>query len=161
MLETARDDADRLLRILNDLLDLARLESGSATLHLRDDVPVAALLADMAREMKGIVDAAEQKIEIVIEGDLGTIKTDRDRVRHVFINLLANASKYSPVHSVITLYAKPASEGFVRFGVCDQGLTIAREIVVAHGGTIACASKPGEGSDFYFFIPAGHPGETA
>jgi len=189
LLETARDDADRLLRILNDLLDLARLESGSTTLNLRDDVPVTALLADMAREMKGIVDAAEQRIEVVIDGDLGTIKTDRDRVRHVFINLLANASKYSPVQSVITLYAKRGTDGFIRFGVRDQGpgiseenlprvfekfyrvpgqtrrgaglgLTIAREIVVAHGGTIACSSKLGEGSDFYFFIPAGEAKKT-
>ena len=189
LLETARDDADRLLRILNDLLDLSRLESGSTSINLRDDVPVAALLADMAREMKGIVEAAEQKIEIVVEGNLGTIRVDPDRLRHVFINLLANASKYSPVESVITLYAKPGTEGFVRFGVRDcgpgiaaeflprvfekfyrvpgqtrkgagLGLTIAREIVVAHGGTISCASKIGEGSDFYFFIPAGTMGET-
>jgi len=184
LLETARDDADRLLRILNDLLDLSRLESGSTSLNLRDDVPVEPLLTDMAREMKSIVEAAEQKIEVVVEGNLGPIKIDPDRLRHVFINLLANASKYSPVGGVIKLYAKPGTEGFVRFGVRDQGpgiseeslprvfekfyrvpgqtrkgaglgLTIAREIVVGHGGTISVSSKLGEGSDFYFFIPAG------
>jgi len=183
LLETARDDADRLLRILNDLLDLSRLESGNTTINLRDDVSVEALLADMAREMKGIVDAAEQKIEVELKGDLGGLRIDPERLRHVFINLLANASKYSPIESVITLYARPGPEGFVRFGVRDQGpgiseecvprvfekfyrvpgqtrkgaglgLTIAREIVVAHGGTIACASKLGEGSDFYFLLPA-------
>jgi signal transduction histidine kinase len=93
------------------------------------------------------------------------------------------------VQSVITLYAKPGTDGFIRFGVRDQGpgiseenlprvfekfyrvpgqtrrgaglgLTIAREIVVAHGGTIACASKLGEGSDFYFFIPTGKAERT-
>jgi len=183
LLETARDDADRLLRILNDLLDLARLEGGSATINLRDDVSVESLLADMAREMKGIVDAADQKVEVLPEGDLRGIKIDPERLRHVFINLLANASKYSPSESIITLYARPGPEGFVRFGVRDQGpgipaeflprvfekfyrvpgqtrkgaglgLTIAREIVVAHGGTISCASKRGEGSDFYFLLPA-------
>jgi signal transduction histidine kinase len=186
LLETARDDADRLLRILNDLLDLSRLESGNTAINLRDDVSVETLLAEMAREMKGIVDAAEQKIEVWLEGALGGLRIDPERLRHVFINLLANASKYSPLGSAITLYARPGPEDFVRFGVRDQGpgiseecvphvfekfyrvpgqtrkgaglgLTIAREIVVAHGGTIACASKLGEGSDFYFLLPARKP----
>jgi len=189
LLETARDDADRLLRILNDLLDLSRLESGVSTLHRRE-VPVPALLADMAREIKPIVDAEEQTVVIKVTGELGSIWVDPDRLRHVFINLLANASKYSPPQSEILLYAQPAIEGFLRFGVWDQGpgipnecvprvfekfyrgpgqtrrgaglgLSIAREIVVAHGGTIACSSKLGDGSDFYFHIPLGQPGEAS
>jgi signal transduction histidine kinase len=103
------------------------------------------------------------------------------------VNFLANASKYSPSDSVITLYAETEQPGYLRFGVRDQGpgipeesvprifekfyrvpgqtkkgaglgLTIAREIVVAHGGTIACSSKPGEGSDFYFVLRTHRPG---
>ena len=182
LLETARDDADRLLRILNDLLDIARLESGAARLHRRE-VAIDAMLSEMAREIKPIVDAEEQKVLINVSGVLNLIHADPDRLRHVFINLLANASKYSPPETEITLYAQPDTEGFVRFGVRDQGpgiseenatriferfyrvpgqtrkgaglgLSIARDIVVAHGGTIACSSKLGEGSDFYFLIPS-------
>ena len=181
LLETARDDSDRLLRILNDLLDLARLESGVASLNRRD-VPIAALLDDMVREIKAITDAAEQKVVVTVAPDLKMARVDPERIRHVFINLLVNASKYSPSDSVITLYAQPDEPGWVRFGVRDQGpgipeesvpyifekfyrvpgqtkkgaglgLTIAREITVAHGGTIACTSRIGEGSDFYFRIP--------
>ena len=182
LLETARDDADRLLRILNDILDLSRIESGIASLNRRE-VAVPAMLEDLVREMKAITEAAGQRIEIKIaDGVSETVSVDPDRLRHVFINLLANASKYSPEGSVITLYAQPSGEGVVRFGVRDQGpgipegsqayvfekfyrvpgetrkgaglgLTIAREIVVAHGGAIGCASKVGEGSDFYFLIP--------
>jgi signal transduction histidine kinase len=183
LLETARDGADRLLRILNDLLDIARLESGASQLNRRE-VQIDTLLGEMAREIRPITDDVDQKVAIRIQGGLGPIHVDSERLRHVFINLLANASKYSPQGSEITLYAQTAPDGFVRFGVRDQGpgipeehqarvferffrvpgeakkgagigLTIARDIVVAHGGTIACTSKPGEGSDFYFLIPTG------
>jgi signal transduction histidine kinase len=181
LLETARDDADRLLRILNDLLDLSRLEGGVSSLNRRE-VSIASLLEDMAREMKGITEAADQKIEVHTAPDLGVISVDPERLRHVFINLLANASKYSPTDSKITLSAQTADAGFVRFSVRDEGpgipeesvgrifekfyrvpgqtrkgaglgLTIAREITVAHGGTIGCVSKVGEGSEFYFLLP--------
>ncbi|MGA3006770.1 MAG: ATP-binding protein [Opitutaceae bacterium] len=181
LIETARDDSDRLLKILNDLLDLNRLESGVAQLHLAHR-PVAALLADAAREMHAIVDAAGQTIEVRVAAGLDSVDVDSDRIRYVFINLLGNASKYSPSGAVITLYAEPMPDNFVRFGVRDSGpgiaaenlpfifekfyrvsgqtkkgvglgLTIAREIVLTHGGSIACTSRPNEGSDFYFLLP--------
>jgi signal transduction histidine kinase len=182
LLETARDDADRLLRILNDLLDLARLESGVAQLN-RAEAPVASLLEEMAREVRGAASAQGVRIEVTPVSGPAMVSVDRDRIRHVFINLLSNAVKYSPEGGVVTLYAEPADSGFVRFGVRDQGpgipqesvglifekfyrlpgqsktgaglgLAIAREIVLAHGGTIACSSRPGSGSDFYFLLPA-------
>ncbi len=183
LLETARDGADRLLRILNDLLDIARLESGASQLNRRV-VVIDGLLADMAREMKPITDEAGQNIVVEVQDGLGSICVDPERLRHVFINLLNNASKYSPSETDITLYARKADEGFVRFGVSDRGpgvpvdhqariferffrvpgqtkkgagigLTIARDIVIAHGGSIACESRPGGGSDFYFLMPSG------
>ncbi len=185
LLETARDDADRLLRILNDILDLSRIESGRVALSRRD-TPVRALLAEMAREMKPITDDVRQRIEIEVDDAITSVFLDPERIRHVFVNLLGNAAKYSPDGGVITLYARPAGEGAVRFGVRDQGagipecevpyvfekfyrvpgqarkgaglgLAIAREIVLAHGGFIACASKVGGGSDFYFHLPAAAP----
>lgn len=188
LLETARDGADRLLRILNDLLDVARLESGASQLNRRE-VQVDALLGEMAREIRPITDDIGQRVVIQIGAGIGSVKVDPDRLRHVFINLLANASKYSPAGTEITLYAQATSDGFVRFGVRDQGpgisedhqarvferffrvpgqakkgagigLTIARDIVTAHGGTIACSSKPGDGSDFHFLIPADLPTEA-
>ncbi len=188
LLETARDDADRLLRILNDLLDLSRLESGASALNFRNIAP-ADLLAEMAREMKTIADAAQQTISIQLAPHLPQLHVDPDRLRHVFINLLANASKYSPPSTTITLYADRADQGYLRCGVRDQGpgipsesiphvfekfyrvpsetrkgagigLTIAREIVIAHGGTISCQSSPGHGSDFYFLLPTVATGET-
>ncbi len=181
LLETARDDADRLLRILDDLLDLARLESGDAALSRRE-VRVADLLAEMAREAQPHLAAAGQRLVVRCAEGVGTVPADVDRLRHVFLNFLTNAAKYAHPGAAVTLYAEPAPLGFVRCGVRDEGpgippeavqhifdrfyrvpgsarkgaglgLAIAREIVAAHGGTIACASRPGEGSDFYFDLP--------
>lgn len=181
LLETARENSERLLRILNDLLDLSRLAGGASTLNRRL-TPVATLLADAADEMRAITEAAGQVIDMQADPALTDVNVDVDRLRHVFINLLTNASKYSGEGTTITLYAQPAPDGFVRFGVRDQGpgipteslphvfdrfyrvptqrkkgaglgLAIAREIVVAHGGAIACASAPGQGCDFYFMLP--------
>jgi signal transduction histidine kinase len=182
LVEQVRDDTDRLLRILNDLLDLSRIESGVAAPHLRP-VAVAGLLEAMAREVRPVVEAAGQTLIVQTTTEPVTVQVDEDRIRHVFINLLTNASKYSPAGSAITLYARSADEGFLRFGVLDNGpgiaesyqsrvferffripgqtkkgaglgLAICREIVVAHGGSIACSSVPGQGCDFHFLLPA-------
>jgi len=186
LLEGARDDADRLLRILDSLLDLARLEGGASALQTRE-VPVVALLEQIAQEARSLIHAAEQQLVVKIDAELqrGSVRVDPERIRHVFINLLANASKYSPGRTAITLSAAPAPLGFVRFAVRDQGpgipeesrghvferfyrapgqkkpgaglgLAIAREIVVAHGGSITCASDPGQGTEFAFVLP-GNP----
>jgi signal transduction histidine kinase len=136
----------------------------------------------MAREMKPMTDGRGQKIDVRKADGVTTVTVDPDRIRHVFINLLSNAAAYCPAGRPITLYAEGADAGFVRCGVRDQGpgippesvarifekfyrlpgqssrgaglgLAISREIVLAHGGTIACTSRVGEGSDFHFFIP--------
>lgn len=184
LLEDARDDADRLLRILDTMLDLTRLESGISTLD-RNAVGIAALLRRIAGEAHPFIDNAGQRLAVVVAPELSgaTIEVDEARLRHVFINLLTNASKYTPSGGFITLAAAPDDAGFVRFSVRDQGpgippdsvgriferfyrapnqerrpgaglgLAIAREIVVAHGGMIACTSTEGEGSEFYFLLP--------
>ncbi len=182
LLESARDDANRLLRILDDLLDLSRLEGGATALNLAPE-PVDRLLDAMAAEVRPIIDAAGQRLLVRAAGALPAVSADRDRIRYVFANLLTNASKYSPDGSEITLYAEATADGFVKFGVRDYGpgippesvarvfdrfyrvpgqtrkgaglgLAVAREIVVAHGGSIACTSRMGQGSDFHFLLPA-------
>lgn len=184
LIEDARTDADRLLRILDTLLDLTRLESGASALE-RSEVAVARLLEANAAEARSFIESAGQKLEVVVAPELAgtSVGVDETRIRHVFMNLLTNASKYSPRGGVITLSATPDADGFIRFSVRDHGpgipaasvgrifdrfyraphqegktgaglgLAIAREIVVAHGGSIACSSVEGEGSDFHFVLP--------
>ena len=184
LLETARDDADRLLRILDNLLDLARLEAGASALDRRE-TQIGALLEDIARQARGFLEPAGQKLVIELSPKLAgaTLSIDTTRIRHVFMNLLSNASKYAPRGGTIALSAAPAEANFVRFAVRDDGpgipaeslahvfdrfyrapnqeksgaglgLAIAREIIVAHGGSIACQSEPGRGAEFYFLLPA-------
>jgi signal transduction histidine kinase len=183
LLETVRDEADRLLRILDNLLDLARLESGTSSLE-RAPVKIAALVEDIADEARGFIEPAGLTLDVVLEPELAKaeINVDRSRVRHVFINLLTNAAKYSPPGGTIRLTAASAPLDFIRFAVSDDGpgipaeslprvfdrfyrapgqtkagaglgLAIAREIVVAHGGSIACSSEAGRGTTFYFLLP--------
>lgn len=181
LLETARDDADRLLRILDNLLDLTRLEAGATTLDLQE-IAVSELLAEIAAEARSLMKAAGVHLVVSSAEELGRIRVDGARIRHVFSNVLANAAKFSPPGGVITLAATAALLGFVRFSVRDTGpgipaeslaqvfdrfyrapgqvkagaglgLAIAREIVVAHGGSIAVSSEPGKGTEFYFQLP--------
>ncbi len=184
LIEDARTDADRLLRILDTLLDLTRLESGAAALE-RTEIGVARLLDEQAAEARGLAAAAGQRLEVAVAPELAgvAVRVDVSRLRHVFMNLLTNAVKYSPPGGLITLGAAREPGGFVRFHVRDRGpgipaaslgriferfyraphqegrtgaglgLAIAREIVVAHGGTIGCTSVEGEGSDFHFVLP--------
>jgi len=185
LLESARDDADRLLRILDSLLDLARLEAGAAALERRSE-PVGTLLARIAAEAGPLLAAVGRRFVVSEDPGCEAVNVDPDRIRHVFINLLGNAAKYAPKGSVVALSARPAPPGFVRFGVRDEGpgipgesigrlfdrfyrvpgqsmpgagigLAIAREIVVAHGGSIACESVPGRGADFHFLLPTFGP----
>jgi signal transduction histidine kinase len=182
MLESARDDADRLLRILDSLLDLTRLEAGASELE-RHMVPVEVLLRGIADEARAFISAGGKHLVVESEPGLGEINVDALRLRHVFINLLSNASKYSREGGTITLAAVAAPLGFVRFAVRNNGavippealprlfdrfyrvpgqtqtgsgigLTIAREVVVAHGGSIAATSDADEGTEFHFLIPA-------
>lgn len=183
LLESARDDADRLLRILDNLLDLARLEAGASTLDLRE-IEIRDLLAEVGGEARGLIAATGKHLDIRCDGAVEAIslKVDTGRLRHVFINLLTNAAKYSPPDGIVTLSADAATSGFIRFSVRDRGagipaesiahvfdrfyrapgqtksgaglgLAIAREIVVAHGGTIGCTSHAGDGTEFYFLLP--------
>lgn len=183
LLEGARDDADRLLRILDSLLNLARLEAGAATLD-REEIEAGALIRGIVAEAKPLFATAGQTLEVTIEPavEAQRLSVDPGRLRHVFMNLLTNASKYSPAGSVIGLSATKEDSSFVRFSVRDEGsgipadsvphvfdrffrapdqtrtgaglgLAIAREIVVAHGGTIACTSEEGRGTEFHFLLP--------
>jgi signal transduction histidine kinase len=182
LLELTRDDSERLLRILNDLLNLSRLESGIAKLKLTS-TPVEKLLKLYADEMKSITDFRSQKITVQVSDPTLHITVDLERIRHVFINLLSNASKYSHEDSEIILYGHKANAGFIKCGVKDKGpgisatdqahifekfyrvqgqehegaglgLAIAREIVIEHGGTIGCTSEISAGADFYVLLPS-------
>ncbi len=176
----ARDDAERLLRILNDLLDLTRLEQGNTDLRLEKTAPNQ-LVQSVAESLRETISARNLKLDCRVEPDLPPLLVDRQRINYVFTNLLNNAIKYSPPGAEIILQAARTGDREVQFQVIDHGpgvpedyhdrifdrffrvpgqtktgaglgLSIAREIVVAHGGRIGVKNPPEGGSEFYFVL---------
>jgi len=177
LLSAARSDTERLLRILNDLLDLARLEEGDAALRL-EPVSPAELLTGAMKEMADKASTKNLRVNLRMKLDLPAVTVDRQRINHVFTNLLSNAIKYSPEAGEIVLSAVPVEDHCVEFRVSDQGpgipaeyqtrifdrffrvpsqtktgaglgLSIAREITMSHGGRIGVRNPPGRGCTFY------------
>ncbi len=181
LLETARRDAERLLQILNDLLDLARLEAGDSDLN-RERTPAEALVQTIMEEVRQTVTREGLKLVNLMEPGLPAVSVDRQRIGLVFHNFVTNAIKFSPTGGEIQLRATRSQNG-VRFSVTDQGpgvpeeyqnrifdrffrvpgqvktgaglgLSIARQIVMAHGGRIGVRNRAEAGSEFYFTLPA-------
>ena len=183
LLIASRDDAERLLDLINNLLDLARLESGASAGERRPQPP-AELVRRAADEGRELVSALGATIVTRVEPDLPPVLASADQLSHVFANLLSNAAKHSPPGEEILLAVRREDGGAVRFSVTDQGpgvppaerervfekfyrlpgeprdgaglgLAICREIVRAHDGHIGVVAAPGgRGSEFYFVLPA-------
>jgi signal transduction histidine kinase/HAMP domain-containing protein len=182
LLLAARQDADRILAMINDLLDLTRIEQGRVKLDL-EPVSVGVLLHEAVARMRPQADDAGLALEAAVADPEVFVKVDRDRIGHVFDNLVGNAIQHTPRGGVVRLSARPEGEGvqvevrdtgkgiagehlphlFEKFyripgespaGGAGLGLAIVREIITAHGGRIDVASRPGKGTTFTFSLPA-------
>ena len=186
ILLAARDDSERLLRIINDLLDLARLESNEAR-QVFETVSPESLIKTAIDRCEPLAESRGFKLKAKAQSGLPLVNVDPRQIHHVFSNLISNAAKHSKFGDTIVVAAQPR-KGFVRFSVADSGpgipkeyqsklferffrlpgsdregvglgLAITREIVTAHGGSVGLNSSPGQGSEFYFDLPV-MPGST-
>ena len=181
LLVAAREDSERLLRMINDLLDLARLESGQTRQRLEVISP-AALIDEALPDLRSLAEAHDSRLVTDVAPDLPEVAVDSRQIGHVFSNFVSNAARFSKAGEEIVLSVKPVGKA-VRFSVLDHGpgiakefqsrvferffripgteesngvglgLAIAKEIVVSHGGSIGLRSTVGEGSEFYFDLP--------
>ena len=116
----ARSNTDRLVRLVNDMLDLARIEAGRLDLQLRSLDPED-LVESAFAEMRGLAEQAKVRLTDSADPGRRPVLAARDRVVQVLINLLSNAIKASPPGSVVEAFVGPVTEGRIRMEVRDEG----------------------------------------
>lgn len=183
----ALESSERLSRLVNDILDVERLTTGTFDVHRTPHHP-APLLESAALELASLARDADILLEIQVVPDTPVVAADADRFAQVMANLVGNAVKFSDAGSIVTLGAGPhdvrddvvvftvRDEGrgipaekldliFERFRQVDSsdarrtggtglGLAITRAIVAQMGGEVWAESVSGEGSTFFFTLPA-------
>jgi PAS domain S-box-containing protein len=184
MVRIARTNTERLIRLINDILDLEKMEAGKLELKLQP-VEVSEVIEATFSGVQAMADTARVRLCSVAEG-AGTVRADRDRLIQVLTNLVSNAIKFSPADSRVEVRAARDARGQVRFSVVDQGpgippdkrgrlfgkfqqldssdtrskggtglgLAISQAIVQHLSGYIEVHSEPGQGATFTFSLPA-------
>jgi signal transduction histidine kinase len=183
LLKIAEIETDRLIRLINDLLDLAKIEAGRLPLACT----WASWDAEVAKSIEGLVGLAHNsRVHVVADAAAGLeLFIDCDRFQQVLTNLISNAIKFSPSDGVVRVTVGRGQDGEAIVNVSDQGpgiaaedralifqkfrqakspenpvvkgtglgLTIAKALVEEHGGEIGVESEPGNGSVFWFTLP--------
>jgi signal transduction histidine kinase len=186
LVEVSKRNADRLVRLVSDILDISKMEAGRLELDL-GPTDVQPLCAEAVSGIDCFAQKMGVTVQATIAAGLPRVRADWDRIVQVLTNLLSNALKFSPRGGVVELLAGP-HEGGVRFEVRDSGpgiaadfrerlftrfaqsdrarreqegtglgLSICRALVVSHGGDIWVESEPGRGASFFFTLPGAAP----
>jgi len=185
LLEIAQKSCDRLVRLVNDILDLSKIEAGQLKLNLeRLDVTEIAVRAICA--VKPLADKSEVRLRVDRPLPLPHVEADPDRIEQVITNLLSNAVKFSPPKGDVVVELS-SDEQWVVCAVCDQGvgiaekdlhrifgkfqqlsegrrrggtglgLAITRGLIDEHRGSIWVESRVGAGTRFIFRLPIASP----
>ncbi|WP_214416809.1 sensor histidine kinase [Sphaerisporangium fuscum] len=181
MLETVNADADRVTRLITELLDVSRIESGRLQIHRQVvDIPARASKIIAGRVAAG---EPEGRFRLEVHGELPEMWLDQDKVDQILGNLLENAVRHGrgtvtivvePVEWGVAVSVRDQGEGVApelasrvfrqfwrgnsrRRGGTGLGLFIVKGLVEAHGGTITVQRAPGGGAEFRFTMPAGTP----
>ncbi|MCX7661818.1 MAG: ATP-binding protein, partial [Candidatus Omnitrophica bacterium] len=176
-------DATRLANLIEDLLDLSKIESGKMKMHF-EALDLRPIVESALNILENNIKEKKLSVTIDISEDLPKVLIDEKRILQVFLNLLDNAVKYTPQNGRINIRAYPADEYvqveisdtgigipekdlpriFERFYRVDKarsrelggtglGLSIVKHIIKAHKGEIWVKSELGKGSTFFFSLP--------
>jgi len=180
MLDSAINIVNRLSRLVNDLLDISKIESGKMELK-KTQVDINKIIEENLAIFDKVIKDKKQRVEKNIAKDVPKINADLDKVTQVFVNLLSNAIKYTPESGAISVKSvnldkeimvevTDTGEGvapenldkifdkFTRVTAEKKegtglGLPIAKDIVTLHNGRMWVKSELGKGSQFYFTLP--------
>lgn len=179
----AKNNCERLIRLINDILDIEKIESGKVSFHL-SPLEINRILEDSIKNNQSFAD--KFSVKLILKNSLKNVYvlTDYDRLMQVMTNLISNAVKFSPINSEVIVTTEIQS-GFLRVSIIDHGkgipkdfepyifqkfsqadssasrkyqgtglgLNISKTIIEKLGGTIQFVSIPGSGTTFYFDIP--------
>ncbi len=178
LLSLARSNSERLVKLVNDILDIEKLEAGQVVFKFKA-VKIRPLIEQIVDDNRGYADTYLVRLRHDIQAD-GEVWADPDRLSQVLTNLIANAIKFSPPNGEVVVAVKGCGDG-LRLSVCDQGdgipaefkprifqkfaqadgtnskktggtglgLSIVKEIVTRLGGEMGFADAPGGGTIFY------------
>jgi signal transduction histidine kinase/CheY-like chemotaxis protein len=178
-----KENADRLVALINDMLDISRIESGRVVLKI-EPIHATDVVAGTVDSFRAVLEQTSRVVKVRVPEGLPRVAADRDRVGQVLMNFVSNALKYSPGGGDVVISAKHVGD-FVNVSVQDHGMGISRDdikqlftkfyridnaltreiggtglglsicksIIELHGGKVWVRSKMGEGSTFSFSLP--------
>lgn len=182
LMQVAESETDRLIRLINDILDLAKIEAGRLPLE-KGWYSLQETIQSTFDSLQGLSSTAG--VDLVLkESFAAEVEMDRDRIQQVLTNLVSNAIKYSPKDAEVQIYCQTDANQHLLIEVKDQGrgidpddqeyifqkfrqatspknplvkgtglgLAIAKALIEEHGGDIGVRSTPGQGSTFYFTL---------
>ncbi|MCU0464570.1 MAG: HAMP domain-containing histidine kinase [Anaerolineae bacterium] len=181
-LDEVIDSAKHLLNLINDVLDMSKIEAGSLSLFIEDNIDLKAVLISSLNTAKALGREKELNINLLMPEDLPNVRGDRQRILQAVLNVVSNAVKFTEVGSV-TIKAtheggsavieisdtgpgiaaqdqfavfeafKQTKTGLRQAGGTGLGMPITKSLIEAHGGTISLKSEEGQGATFTLKLP--------
>jgi signal transduction histidine kinase len=183
LLVTMQSNGMRLLKLINDLLDLVRLESGTIVIK-PEPLNIADFIKGEASSARSVAEDKRIRLETFVDPALGTVMADRDKLEKIVLNLVFNALKFTPAGGRVELRAEKQGEEFAiivsdtgmgistanlanvfsRFWQADDtsrrkyqgvgiGLALVKELSIAHGGDVSVTSEQAKGTTFTVRLP--------